>query len=66
MDRFGPDSSFAVPLAGDVSAEVWLKTGANGRLLGFGNASTGASTSLDRNLYLTNSGTLVFGCAPDR
>jgi hypothetical protein len=44
---------------------VWFKTGtAGGRLLGFGNAPYGASTSLDRNLYLTNAGTLVFGVNP--
>jgi hypothetical protein len=46
--------------------EIWFKStsGSGGRLFGFGNAATGASSSLDRHLYLTNSGQIVFGTNP--
>jgi hypothetical protein len=45
------------------SEEVWFKTGstAGGTLMGFGNASSGNSSSHDRSLYLTNAGKLRFG-----
>lgn len=48
------------------SVEVWFKTTttSGGRLIGLGNARTGASTSTDRQLYLDNSGHVVFGVKP--
>ncbi len=43
--------------------ELWFKTTTTqgGRLIGFGDAVTGASTNLDRHLYMTNGGQLIFG-----
>ncbi|AMM21998.1 signal peptidase I [Frondihabitans sp. PAMC 28766] len=44
------------------SEEVWFKTTvASGRLIGYGNAVTGASSTYDRQVYLNTSGQLVFG-----
>lgn len=45
------------------TVEIWFKTSTSrgGKLIGFGNAATGASTTYDRHLYLTNSGQIVFG-----
>ena len=46
--------------------ELWFKTntGSGGRLIGFGDAATGASTNADRTVYMTNAGNLVFGVNP--
>ena len=43
--------------------EIWFKSTSirGGRLMGFGNSTTGASTNNDRVLFLTNAGKLVFG-----
>lgn len=45
---------------------IWFKTTTTrgGKLIGFGNAQTGASPNYDRHLYLTNAGTVVFGVYP--
>lgn len=52
------------------SAEVWFKTNTTrgGKIFGFGNGqpnrhgtNPGLSSSYDRNLYMTNAGTLIFG-----
>ena len=45
------------------TAQVWFKTTTTrgGRIIGFGNARTGASSSADRHVYLTNAGQLIFG-----
>jgi hypothetical protein len=44
------------------SEEVWFKTTtAGGRLIGFGSASTGTSSTSDRHLYINTAGQLVFG-----
>ncbi len=44
------------------SLEVWFKTTtAGGRLIGFGNAATGASGNYDRHLFVTTSGKISFG-----
>jgi len=45
------------------SVEIWFKTTttSGGKLIGFGSAQTGSSGSYDRQLYMTNSGQLVFG-----
>ncbi|HEX4048450.1 MAG TPA: LamG domain-containing protein, partial [Elusimicrobiota bacterium] len=46
--------------------ELWFKTTTvtGGRLIGFGNAQTGSSTSYDRHIYMTNGGQLYFGVYP--
>ncbi len=45
------------------SVEAWFKTSTNtgGKLVGFGNAQTGMSSSYDRQVYMMNDGQLVFG-----
>jgi PKD repeat protein len=45
------------------SVELWFKTSTTtgGKLIGFGNAQTGNSTSYDRHIYMLNDGKLVFG-----
>ena len=43
--------------------QAWFKTttGRGGRIAGFGNARTGASTNADRMIYMSDSGGLSFG-----
>ncbi|MFJ7153610.1 DNRLRE domain-containing protein [Streptomyces sp. NPDC101118] len=43
--------------------ETWFKTGTTrgGKLIGFGNNTTRNSSSYDKQIYMTNSGRLVFG-----
>ena len=43
--------------------EMWFKTttSSGGRLFGFGTAQTGVSGTLDRHVYMTNGGQLIFG-----
>jgi hypothetical protein len=57
-------SSFSNP--NTFTLELWFKTNtaSGGRLIGFGDASTGASATSDRQVYMTNTGTLVFGANP--
>ena len=45
------------------TGEAWIKTTSTrgGLILGFGGSSTGASTTVDRVLYMTSTGRLVFG-----
>ena len=45
------------------TVEGWFKTTANtgGKLIGFGNNQTGASSNYDRHIYMMNDGQLVFG-----
>jgi trimeric autotransporter adhesin len=45
------------------SEELWFKstTTSGGKLIGFGNTSTGLSSGYDRHVYMTNSGQIVFG-----
>lgn len=57
-------STATAPTAGPqvFTIEIWFKTTiGGGRIAGFGNARTGASTTVDRHLYLTNAGQVVFG-----
>lgn len=46
--------------------ELWFKTttSSGGLIMGFGNTTTGASATNDRNLYMTNGGQLIFGVNP--
>ena len=45
------------------SAEAWIKTTttSGGKILGFGNSSTGTSGSYDPHIYMDNGGHLTFG-----
>lgn len=45
------------------SVEAWFKTTttSGGKIVGFGNSSTGTSGNYDRHIYMTNSGQLTFG-----
>jgi hypothetical protein len=44
------------------SVEIWFKTTvAGGKLIGFGNAATGASSNYDRHLYVNSAGRISFG-----
>ncbi|MGI9821984.1 PKD domain-containing protein [Agromyces sp. Marseille-Q5079] len=45
------------------STEAWFKTGTTrgGKITGFGNSSTGLSSSYDRHVYMQDNGRLVFG-----
>lgn len=56
------------PIAGpqEYTQEIWFKTTSSlgGSLIGFGNTQVLASTSYDRQLYLTTAGKLVAGAAP--
>jgi hypothetical protein len=56
-------STTAVTNPTTFSVELWFKTATTtgGKLIGFGGARTGNSDQYDRNLYMTNTGTLVFG-----
>lgn len=50
-----------------LSVEIWFMTSAQqGKLIGFGSASTGSSGSYDRHLYVDSNGQLRFGCTPTR
>lgn len=53
--------SWATP--GPYSAEVWFKTNSTrgGKLVGFGNATSGLSSSYDRHIYMQSGGKLSFG-----
>ncbi len=48
--------------------ELWVKTGTanGGRIIGLGNAQTGASTSYDRHVYMSNDGRLHFGAGANQ
>jgi hypothetical protein len=48
------------------TVEAWFKSTSvtGGELIGFGDAQTGSSTNLDRVVYLTSAGKIVFGTKP--
>jgi PKD repeat protein len=56
----------AAPGPGTFGVETWVRTTSTsgGKILGFGNAATGNSSSYDRHLYMTNDGRFVFGVYP--
>lgn len=56
----------ALNVTGSYSLELWFKTTttSGGRLLGFGLSVTGPSLTVDRQLYLTNAGRVVYGINP--
>lgn len=48
--------------------ELWFKApvlNPGGKLIGYGNARTGASAQYDRHIYMTDAGQLVFGVYPN-
>lgn len=56
-------SQAQIPAPTTFSEEIWFKTTSTtgGKLLGFGNAQTGASGSYDKHLYMDNAGHVLFG-----
>ncbi|WP_449374622.1 PKD domain-containing protein [Arthrobacter psychrolactophilus] len=48
------------------TTEAWFKTTSNrgGKIIGFGNSSTGTSNSYDRQIYMDNLGRVFFGVYP--
>jgi PKD repeat protein len=48
------------------TAEAWFSTTATtgGKIIGFGNSSTGDSSGYDRHVYMTGDGRIVFGVHP--
>jgi hypothetical protein len=59
------NSNALAPAPTVYSEELWFKTALGyikgGKLIGYGNAKTSASTSYDRQVYMTNAGKLIFG-----
>lgn len=54
------------PAPDTFSETVWFKTAVGGgRLIGFGEARTGASGRNDRHVYMTDGGRLIFGVSPN-
>ncbi|MFT4233812.1 MAG: PKD domain-containing protein [Microbacterium sp.] len=55
------DTKFTNPTT--FSLEAWFQTTSTtgGKIIGFGNGSTGNSSSYDRHIYMTAAGKLVFG-----
>ncbi|SNR41381.1 PKD domain-containing protein [Blastococcus mobilis] len=55
-----------VPAPQTFSVEAWFNTTstAGGKIIGFGNANTGTSTSYDRHVYLDGAGRVYFGVWP--
>lgn len=53
----------SIPGPSVFSAETWIKTTttAGGKILGFGDRSTGTSIKYDRHVYMDNSGKIYFG-----
>jgi PKD repeat protein len=53
----------AVPGPNTFTAEAWFKTttSSGGKIVGFGSQQTGSSNNYDRQIYMDNSGHLVFG-----
>ncbi len=54
-------TSLSIPTTYSISAWFRTTSTAGGLIAGFGAAATGASSTVDRVLYLTNTGALVFG-----
>jgi hypothetical protein len=59
-------SNVRVDVGAEFSTELWFTTttGRGGKLIGYGDASSGNSGSYDRHLYMRNDGRLVFGVYP--
>lgn len=61
-------SAQSSPAPSTFSIEAWFRTTSQygGKIVGFGNAQTGLSTTYDRQIYLQNNGQLLFGVYPGR
>ncbi len=59
-------STYKVTPGNDFAVETWFKTTTRrgGKLIGLGSSPSGLSESYDRQLYMTDSGALVFGVHP--
>ena len=68
LDGASGQVTTAVMLGGQpsFSTETWFRTTTTrgGALVGFSSAQTGATTTTDRALYMTNAGTLALGVRP--
>ncbi|WP_169951621.1 LamG-like jellyroll fold domain-containing protein [Microbispora sp. H11081] len=67
----GTTSGFGVtqsqtPATPSFTVETWVKTTSNrgGKIIGYGNAATGNSSSYDRHVYMDNAGRIFFGVYP--
>ncbi|RXZ71955.1 PKD domain-containing protein [Agromyces albus] len=60
------NSTSTAPVGQGFSTELWFKTTTltGGKLIGYGNSSSGTSTSYDRHVYMLNNGRLAFGTHP--
>ncbi|WP_431279650.1 PKD domain-containing protein [Leifsonia poae] len=56
----------SVPGPNTFTAEAWFKTTSTsgGKIIGFGNANVGTSSSYDRHVYMDNAGRIYFGVYP--
>jgi PKD repeat protein len=60
----GTTSTVAAPDTFSLEAFVKTTTTQGGKIIGFGNARTGSSTSYDRHIYMDNAGHIIFGVYP--
>ena len=62
----GAGQTTAEPGPSTFTAEAWIKTTttSGGKILGFGDAQSGTSTSYDRHVYMDDAGHLTFGVYP--
>jgi PKD repeat protein len=53
----------SVPASDNFTTEAWVRTTSTsgGKIIGYGNAATGNSSSYDRQTYMDNSGHITFG-----
>ena len=60
------NSTNNVAVGQQYSTELWFKTttSSGGKLIGYGNSSSGSSSSYDRHVYMRNDGRLTFGTHP--
>lgn len=66
QDGYVVDGGDAAPAPPAYSLELWFRTTTvtGGRLIGFGDSRTGISSHHDRQIYMNNSGQLMFGVYP--
>lgn len=59
-------SQTAVPASNSLSIEAWFRTTSRtgGKIVGFGNRTTGNSTNYDRHVYMDTAGRVLFGAYP--
>ncbi|WP_345076232.1 PKD domain-containing protein, partial [Brachybacterium paraconglomeratum] len=59
-------SSSRTTASAEFSTELWVRTTSSrgGKLIGYGDAATGSSSSYDRHVYMRDDGRIVFGVYP--